>query len=63
MVRQDRPAGRPVLVWHVLGTRRAYVELGADYLDRREPLKVAHPLVNRLERLGQKVSIEPASAA
>lgn len=52
-----------LIVWHVLSRRQPYAELGADYLDRREPTRVANRLVKRLERLGLKVTIEPASAA
>ena len=52
-----------VIVWHVLSRRQPYAELGADYLDRREPTRVANRLVKRLERLGLKVTIEPLSAA
>jgi transposase len=52
-----------VIVWHVLIRKQAYTDLGAEYLDRREPTKVANRLIKRLERLGLKVTVEPVSAA
>ena len=52
-----------VVVYHVLSRRQPYRELGADYLDRLEPERLAHRLVRRLERLGLKVTVEPQTAA
>src|SRR4030095_15742375 len=34
-------------------------ELGADYFDRRNPERVKDRLVQRLEKLGYKVTLEP----
>jgi transposase len=52
-----------VVVYHVLSRRQPYRDLGADYLDRLEPDRLAKRLVKRLERLGLKVTIEPQTAA
>ena len=48
---------------HVLSRRQPYHDLGADYLDRLEPERLTKRLVKRLERLGLKVTVEPATAA
>jgi transposase len=52
-----------VVVYHVLSRRQPYQDLGADYLDRLEPERLAKRLVRRLERLGLKVTVEPQTAA
>jgi transposase len=52
-----------VIVYHVLSRRQPYQDLGADYLDRLQPDRLANRLVRRLERLGLKVTIEPQTAA
>jgi transposase len=52
-----------VIVYHVLSRGEPYRELGADYLDQLTPTRVTRRLVERLERMGLKVTIEPASVA
>jgi transposase len=52
-----------VIIYHVLKRGTSYAELGADYLDRLEPDRLTRQLVNRLEKLGHKVTLEPAPAA
>lgn len=52
-----------VIVYHVLKRGTTYTELGADFLDRLEPERLTRQLVNRLEKLGHKVILEPAPAA
>ena len=52
-----------VTVYHVLSRREAYRDLGADYLDQLDPTRVTRRLVERLERMGLKVTIEPQTAA
>jgi transposase len=52
-----------VVVYHVLTRQQPYQDLGADYLDRLAPDRLAKTLVRRLERLGLKVTVEPATAA
>ncbi len=39
-----------------------YNELGRDYFERQDPERLARQLVQRLERLGHKVSLEPIAA-
>ena len=51
-----------VTVYHVLSRREAYRDLGADYLDQLNPRRVARRLVERLERMGLKVTIEHSAA-
>jgi hypothetical protein len=52
-----------VIVYHVLQRGTSYTELGADFLDRLEPERLTRQLVHRLEKLGHKVTLEPAPAA
>jgi transposase len=52
-----------VIVYHVLSRREPYRDLGADYLDQLDPTRVARRLVERLQRLGLKVTIEQADVA
>jgi hypothetical protein len=40
-----------------------YVDLGGDYFDRRSEHILQRALVNRPERLGLKVTVEPLAAA
>ena len=40
-----------------------YTDLGADYFDKRNEQQLQRSLVKRLERLGLKVTLEPAKAA
>jgi len=39
----------------------AYQELGGDYFDRLNPGRTARRLLQRLERLGLKVTVEPSA--
>ncbi len=58
------PVGHTLLgiVYAVLKKRGTYQELGADYLDRHDPEKLTARLLKRLEKLGVKVTVEPAVA-
>lgn len=53
-----------VMAYHVLDRGQPYAELGGDWLLQRESAS-AHTkrLVRQLERLGHKVTLEPADAA
>jgi transposase len=53
-----------VIAYHILDRGQPYAELGGDYLLKRES-STAHAkrLVRQLERLGHKVTLEPADAA
>src|SRR5262249_42229655 len=52
-----------VVVYHVLKRPTTYQELGANYLDRTEKDRLTQGLVRRLERMGHRVTLEPADAA
>jgi transposase len=58
--------GHSILVsaYHVLDRRQPYAELGGDYfLERQSNEAHVRRLVHQLERLGHKVSIQPAEPA
>src|SRR5215211_759950 len=60
--RARRTVGHSILVicYHVLERGVPYEELGEDYFDRhRSGEAYAKRLVRKLERLGQKVALEP----
>jgi transposase len=50
-----------VIIYHVLTRREPYRELGVAYFDQRERHHVQRRLVQRLERLGYTVSVQPAT--
>jgi transposase len=47
-----------VIAFHLLARSAAYTDLGPDYFDRRDTDAIERQLVKRLERLGNKVTIE-----
>ncbi len=49
--------------YHILARRMTYCDLGANYFDEREQMRLQHRLIRRLEKLGLKVTIEPAIVA
>src|SRR6266508_5244103 len=49
------------VIFHVLGQRVPYKELGPGYLDSLKPTRTAQSLVRRLERMGFNVHIEKAA--
>ncbi len=52
------------LVWHLLSTGEVYNDLGDDYFASREdPDRRARRLVDQLEQLGFKVTLEATAAA
>jgi transposase len=52
-----------VAAYYMLKEQCAYDELGGDYFIRREdPTRLTRHLVRQLERLGQRVTIEPVTA-
>jgi transposase len=51
------------LVYQVLRYGRSYRELGEDYFDRAQAERLTRRLIHRLERLGHKVTIQPAQEA
>jgi transposase len=51
-----------VIIWHVLHDQVNYADLGADYFDRFTDNDAhARRLVRQLERLGHRVTLEPAA--
>lgn len=52
-----------VIVYHVLTNKEPYLDLGSNYFDERDRLRVEKRLSSRLERLGYKVTLEPVESA
>jgi transposase len=52
-----------VIVYHLLSRRVAYAELGSDYVDRQQVERQRRRVVERLEGLGVKVTIEEVAEA
>jgi len=52
-----------VAAFYILKQNEAYREAGGDYFERSNPAALQRYLVRRLERLGLKVLVEPASTA
>jgi transposase len=50
-----------ITAYYVLARRTAYLELGADYYDRRHAERVARRAVQLLERQGYRVTLERAA--
>ena len=50
-----------VVVFHVLTKSEAYRELGTQHFESRDAARVQRQLVRRLERLGYRVSLQPAA--
>lgn len=50
-------------VYHLLSRRVGYAELGSDYVDRQQVERQRRQLVERLEALGVKVTIEEVAEA
>lgn len=53
-----------IAFWHIVAKHEAYVDLGADWHQRRySPEKQTRRLVRQLERLGHTVTLQPANTA
>ncbi len=53
-----------VIAWHLLSTGQPYSDLGADwFMQRHSSEAYRNRLVRQLERMGHKVTLEPADAA
>jgi transposase len=50
------------IVYHVLKKGAEYRDLGPDFFERRDTGRLTRHLVDRLERLGHKVTLEPNAA-
>jgi hypothetical protein len=57
--------GHTILVaaYHMLKDGVDYRDLGSDYFDQRRRARTMQHLVERLERLGYEVKLEPKQAA
>ena len=51
-----------IAYWHMFTTGETYRDLGGDYYARRDPERQTRRLINQLERLGHRVTLEPAAA-
>jgi transposase len=50
------------MIWHMLAGNADYAELGGDYFDRPNDSAIqTHRLVRQLEKLGHRVTLEPAA--
>ena len=49
-----------VIIYHLLRDGTTYHDLGANFLDQRNPQRVLHRSVQRIEALGYKVTLEAA---
>ena len=52
-----------VIVYHVLTRHEEYHELGGNYFDERDKQAVTRRLVQRLEKLGYEVNLQPTAIA
>jgi len=48
-----------VILYYLLKEGRQYADLGTDFFDRLEPQRLTRYCVNRLQKLGHKVVLEP----
>ena len=51
------------IIFHVLRNRTTYRELGPDYFDKLDTVRLTRSLVRRLERLGHQVTLQPQQPA
>jgi transposase len=51
-----------VITWRVLSKHASYQELGSDYFDRCDAQAYRLKLIRKLEALGLKVAVEPATS-
>lgn len=52
-----------VIIYHMLRDQSAYEDLGGNYFDERNRLMVQKRLVQRLERMGYQVELQPMAQA
>jgi transposase len=51
-----------VIAYHVLTRKEPYHDLGSNYFDERDRVRIEKRLTKRLERLGYNVTLEPVGA-
>jgi transposase len=52
-----------VIIYHVLSTKQPYSDLGADYFEQRDSMRLTHRSVRQLEALGYTVTLVPKEVA
>ena len=52
-----------IIGYHMLKTGQGYYELGGNYLEQINKVQLQRYFLKRLQRLGLKVTVEPATAA
>jgi transposase len=52
-----------VIAYHLLTRKQPYADLGANYFDERDRLAVTKRCLNRLQKLGYKITLEKLSMA
>jgi transposase len=52
-----------VILYHILRTKHPFTDLGADYFDRQDRVRIERHHVQRLEHLGYSVTLIPKEAA
>jgi hypothetical protein len=52
-----------VIAYYLLSRQTDYVDMGADYFDRRTAPHLTRQLVHRLEAMGYSVRLEPLGSA
>jgi transposase len=51
-----------IAAFHILTTGKPYHDLGGDYLDKRTQRRTQQRLVQRLQRMGYYVTLQPVAA-
>jgi transposase len=52
-----------IIIYHVLRAKQPYTELGADYFDKLNTIRIQQHHIRRLEQLGFSVTLTPKEAA
>jgi transposase len=52
-----------VIIYHILSTKQPYTDLGEDYFDKLNSVRIEQHHIRRLEQLGYKVTLAPKEAA
>ena len=51
------------IAYYLISRPEKYQDLGADYFDKKQPEKAKKKLIQRLEKLGYQVTVQPVSVA
>ena len=52
----------PIIVFNMISKSTPYQEFGGDYFDCLNPTRIAKRLIQRLEAIGYKVELSPATS-